>query len=121
MQRLVETQAKRGLEWFFDDWVYRDRGLPDFHVDSAYVRPTIGGAPVITVTIENLGGAGAEVPFTLRMEGGELVRRLYVPAKSKASMRVEAPSMPQKIIVNDGSVPESDTSNNSYTIESLNH
>ena len=26
-QRLVQTSPKRDLEWFFDDWVYRDRGL----------------------------------------------------------------------------------------------
>ena len=29
-QKLLEAQTKHDLEWFFDDWVYRDRGLPDF-------------------------------------------------------------------------------------------
>ena len=30
MQRLIEAELpeKRDLETFFDDWVYRDRGLP---------------------------------------------------------------------------------------------
>ena len=37
-QRLVHDSSKRELEWFFDDWVYRDRGLPDFHVESVYPR-----------------------------------------------------------------------------------
>ena len=32
MQHLIEAQNHRDLEWFFDDWVYRDRGLPDFRV-----------------------------------------------------------------------------------------
>ncbi len=27
-QRVLERTAKRDLAWFFDDWVYRDRGLP---------------------------------------------------------------------------------------------
>ena len=36
LQRLVQANSKRDLEWFFDDWVYRDRGLPDFHVESVY-------------------------------------------------------------------------------------
>src|SRR5581483_338169 len=27
-QKLLETRAKKDLQWFFDDWVYRDRGLP---------------------------------------------------------------------------------------------
>jgi hypothetical protein len=29
-QGLAEEGRKRDLEWFFDDWVYRDRGLPEF-------------------------------------------------------------------------------------------
>jgi hypothetical protein len=117
MPRLVEAQTKRDLEWFFEDWVYRDHGLPDFRVGSAYPRPTVGGGYLVTVTVENLGNAGAEVPVTLRMEGGEVTRRLEVHAKSKASIRIEVASTPHEIVVNDGSVPESDMSNNSYKID----
>ena len=32
LQKLLEKRTKENLEWFFDDWVYRDRGLPDFRV-----------------------------------------------------------------------------------------
>ena len=39
MQRLVASSTKRDLQWFFDDWVYHDRGLPDFRVDSVFYRP----------------------------------------------------------------------------------
>ena len=117
VQHLVEAQTKRDLEWFFDDWVYRDRGLPDFRVESVYPRPTVGGGYVVTVTVENLGDAGAEVPVTLRMEGGEATRRLEVHARSKASIRIEAASTPREIVANDGSVPESDTSNNAFKID----
>ena len=117
VQHLIEAQSKRDFEWFFDDWVYRDRGLPDLRVESAYPRPTVGGGYVVTVTVENLGNAGAEVPVTLRMEGGEVTRRLAVRAKSKASIRIEAASTPHEIVVNDGSVPESDMSNNTYMID----
>ncbi len=121
VQRLIGAQTKRDLEWFFDQWVYRDRGLPDFRVESAYPRPTVGGGYVVTVSVENLGDAGAEVPVTLRMEGGETTQRLEVHAKSKAAIRIESPSTPREDIVNDGSVPESDMSNNMYKIELLNH
>ena len=38
MQRLIAAQTQRDLEWFFDDSVYRDRGLPDFRVESASAR-----------------------------------------------------------------------------------
>ena len=117
VQHLLAAQSKRDLEWFFDDWVYRDRGLPDLRVESAYPRPTVGGGYVVTVTVENLGNAGAEVPVTLRMEGGGVTKRLEVHAKSKASIRIEAASTPHEIVVNDGSVPESDMSNNTYRID----
>ncbi|MBZ5598325.1 MAG: hypothetical protein LAN83_08385 [Acidobacteriia bacterium] len=117
VQRLIEAQSKRDLEWFFDDWVYRDRGLPDFRVDSAIPRATVGGGYVVTVSVENLGQAGAEVPVTLKVEGGEITKRLEARAKSKAVVRIEAPTAPQEVTVNDGSVPESDMSNNVLKIE----
>ena len=117
VQRLIEAQTKHDLEWFFDDWVYRDRGLPDFRVESAYPRPTVGGGYVVTVTVQNLGDAGAEVPVTVRMEGGEVTRRLEVHARSRASIRIEAAATPYEIVVNDGSVPESDMKNNTFTIQ----
>jgi len=116
VQHLIEVQTHRDLEWFFDDWVYRDRGLPDFRVESAYPRATVNGGYIVTVTIENLGDAGAEVPVTLRMESGEVTKRLEVHAKSKASVRIEAATLPQEVVVNDGSVPESDLSNNVFKV-----
>src|SRR5947208_10750902 len=72
MQHLIEAQAKRDLEWFFDDWVYRDRGLPDSRVQSAYRRPIVGRGFVVAITVENLGNAYADMPVTLRMEVGEV-------------------------------------------------
>jgi len=117
MQRLIEAQTKTDLQWFFDDWIYRDRGLPDFRVAAVYPWETSGSAHVVTVTVENLGDAGAEVPLTLKMEEGQVTKRLLVRGKSKAILRIEAMSAPREIVVNDGSVPESDMSNNVYKIE----
>ncbi len=116
MQQLIGAQTHRDLEWFFDDWVYRDRGLPAFRIESAYPRATVGGGYVVTVTIENLGDAGAEVPVTLRMANGEATKRLEVHAKSKAVIRMEASSIPNEVVVNDGSVPEDDVNNNTFKI-----
>jgi hypothetical protein len=118
VQHLVEAQTHRDLEWFFDDWVYRDRGLPDFRVESAYPRAKVDSGYITTITIENLGDAGAEVPVTLRMEGGEVTKRLEVHAKSKAAVRIEAATAPLEVVVNDGSVPESDVSNNVFKVPS---
>jgi hypothetical protein len=116
LQRVIEKESQRDLQWFFDDWVYRDRGLPDFRVDSVYPRPIVDGGYMVTVTIENLGGAGAEVPVILRMETGEIIKRLEVRAKSKAAVRIQTASIPQEVVVNDGSVPESDMSNNVFKV-----
>lgn len=117
LQHVLTMQTNRDLEWFFNDWVYRDRGLPDFHVDSVYPRPTLQSTYLTTVTIENLGNAGAEVPVTVRFAGGEQTLRLEVHAKSKNSIRFNLPASPQEITVNDGSVPEIDLSNNTFKVE----
>src|SRR5579871_257625 len=53
MQGLLQAQTKKNLEWLFDDWVYRDHGLPDFQVDSAYPRKLLAGEYVVTITIKN--------------------------------------------------------------------
>jgi hypothetical protein len=118
---LISKQANRDLQWFFDDWVYHDRGLPDFRVASVFATPIATGGFLITVNVENLGNAGAEVPLTLEFEGGELRKRLEVRAKSTASIRFETPGTPQQVTVNDGSVPETDVSNNSYKIDVSKH
>ncbi len=120
-QKLVQTSPKRDLEWFFDDWVYRDRGLPEFHVDSAYTRPLLSEATksfLVTATIENRGGAGAEVPVLIQTPSGEKTVRVVVKAGQKGTGRIEVPVPPDKITVNDGSVPESNTGNNVYEIPS---
>jgi hypothetical protein len=49
---------------------------------------------------------------TLKVEGGEITKRLEVRAKSKAVVRIEAPTTPLEVVVNDGSVPERDMTNN---------
>jgi hypothetical protein len=117
MQRLIQAQTQRDLEWFFDDWVYRDRGLPDFKVASAFARQTSSEVYLLTITVDNLGAAGAEVPLTVQFAGGVITKRVVVRGKSNAVIRVEVPKPPEEIVVNDGSVPESDVTNNVLKIE----
>jgi len=122
VQQLIEAAAKRDLGWFFDDWVYQDRGLPDFRVQSVHPWKTENGVQMITVTLENLGSAGAEVPFTALFEGGEITKRIEVRAKSTATTRMELPGKASEtkvseIVVNDGSVPEIDLTNNVFKID----
>ena len=117
-QHLLEAQSKRDLQWFFDDWVYHDRGLPDFRVESAYARRASQDNFLITVTVENVGEAGAEVPVTVHFDGGEMTERVIVRGKAKGIVRISTPKVPTEVRVNDGSVPETDTSNNSFKMTS---
>jgi hypothetical protein len=118
IQRLLEDASHRNLDWFFNDWVYRDKGLPDFRITAVYPRQNLKGGYLVTVTVENLGNAGAEVPVRLITKEGEIVIKLEVMAKDKATARINSPLMPSEAIVNDGSVPESDLNNNRFTVAS---
>jgi hypothetical protein len=114
VQKLIAAQTGRDLEWFFDDWIYRDKGLPDFRIESANARTLVGGGYVIAITVDDLGAAGAEVPVLVNFDGGSVTKRLEVRAKSKATIRIEIPAAAKEVIVNDGSVPESDATNNKF-------
>jgi len=119
LQRLLQASCKRDLEWFFDDWVYRDRGLPDLHVQSAYTRPLLSEpykSFLVTTTIENRGHAGAEVPVMIQTPSGEKTVRVLVKAGEKGTGRLEVPIAPEKVAVNDGSVPEANVGNNVYDV-----
>lgn len=118
LEKVVDKNTRRDLGWFFEDWVYHDRGLPDFRVASVYVSEVPPHGYLVTVTVENLGGAGAEVSVRARMAQGDVVKRLIVHGQSKASIRMEIPMLPQEIVVNDGSVPEANMNNNVYQVPS---
>ena len=116
MQKLIEAQAHKDLSWFFNDWVYRDKGLPEFRIVSVYPRELVRGGYMVSVEVENTGDAAAEVPVTLHMAEGTAGDRLTVAGKSKASVRIVVPMRPQEATVNDGSVPEMNPGNNSFKI-----
>jgi hypothetical protein len=116
MPRLIAAQNQRDLSWFFDDWLYHDRGLPDFKVESAYAARTPTKSFMLTLTLDNLGTAAAEVPVIVKFAGGEITKRVELHAKSKLTFRIETPAAPQEVKVNDGSVPESDLTNNSFKL-----
>jgi hypothetical protein len=118
-QHLLEGQSKRDLQWFFDDWVYHDRGLPDFRVESVFPRKASQDNFLVTVTVENLGSVGAEVPVRVQFEGGEITQRVEVRGKAKVTVRIATPRAPVRVVVNDGSVSESDVSNNEFKVGSV--
>lgn len=117
MPRVIAAHTQRDLQWFFDDWVYHDRGLPDFKVESAFASKTPTNGFMLTITLDNLGTAGAEVPVSIKFGKGEVTKRIEVRAKSKTTVRLETPAAPQEIRVNDGSVPEANPGNIVFKVE----
>ena len=112
MQKTIERISGRGLNWFFDDWVYHDHGLPDLSIVEVNPRPVPASAGksggfLVAVEVRNAGDAAAEVPVTVR-SGTALTasERLLIPAHSSASTRVLFGGTPETVEVNDGSVPE---------------
>jgi Peptidase family M1 domain len=110
-QRVVERIAKRDLAWFFDDWVYRDRGLPDLSIASVTPRALDqigdkGSGWLVAVEVRNDGDAAAEVPVTVRSGTLTATQQLRVPGRSSASTRIVFEGTPNEVLVNDGSVPE---------------
>lgn len=108
-ERVLEASAQRDLRWFFNDWVYRDRGLPDLSI--ADVTPRLlqtekGTNWLVAVDVRNDGYAAAEVQVTVRSGDLTMTQRLRIPGQSDASTRILFAGVPEEVIVNDGSVPE---------------
>ena len=116
IQKLLEKNSRKDLEWFFDDWVYQDRGLPEFVISNGYARPSLQGIFLVSATIENTGSVGAEVPVIVHTVNGDVVSRLRVPAHTKKAARIEVGSKPIDVTVNDGSVPETNRSDNTTSV-----
>jgi len=65
-----------------------------------------------------LGRCGkAECQSTVRFDGGESANGLEVRWQEKGVIRMEVPAAPREVVVNDSSVPESDTTNDTLKIQ----
>jgi len=104
---LLEKSSGKDLKWFFDDWVYHDRGLPDLSISGIFPSDSaVEGQWLVALDIANDGYAEAEVPVTVRSKGATVSERLRVPARGKVSRRMLIGGQATEIQVNDGTVPE---------------
>ena len=120
-QTLLQRASSKDLEWFFDDWVYRDTGLPDLHIVSAYSRPILnknssGRNYLVSVDVQNDSFCAAEVPVTVSSAFSSQTRELLIPAHAGAALRMLLDSKPAQVVVNDGSVPEVESSHHEQTV-----
>jgi hypothetical protein len=110
-QRVLEQTSHKDLNWFFNDWVYHDRGLPDLTIVNVTPRelPAQGlkaASFLVAIEVRNNGDAAAEVPVTVRSGSLTTTERLRIMGQSSASTRIVFEGTPDEVIVNDGSVPE---------------
>ncbi len=111
-EHLLEAAGQqRNLQWFFNDWVYRDRGLPDFAIDNVFTTPTaLSGSYLVAVSLSNNGYAGAEVPVQVISDLATVTQRVMVAGRAKATLRILLQGQPTEVRLNDGTIPETDAS-----------
>src|ERR1051325_10849220 len=88
IERLLEAEAHKQLDWFFNSWIFSDQGLPDFSITAVSPRQIVTGGYTVAITVENSGGAEAEVPIALRSDQSEAFARLRVPTHGHATVRI---------------------------------
>jgi hypothetical protein len=107
---LEQADAGRALNWFFEQWVKADNGLPDLSIDHVYPSAAVGGNWLVAVDLSNSGYAAAEVPLTVKSGAASVTRRVLIPAQGKTVQRVLIQGEPTQVQLNDGSVPEIEAS-----------
>ena len=106
-ERLVEQTSGQKLDWFFQDWVDRDRGLPDLAIEN--VTPSRGSQEdsyIVAVTVSNEGTAVADVPVTIFAADAKVTERMRIEPKGRATRRFLVHGKPNEVQVNDGTTPE---------------
>ena len=122
-ERLLEKLSGKDLAWFFADWVLHDRGLPDLTItDVAAIQGSSdagkAGGWLVAVTVRNEGGAAADVPVVIHSGNARPTEaRMRVAGLSSATQRIRVENQPTAIDVNDGSVPELQTSTHTAPID----
>jgi hypothetical protein len=110
-EQVLERASGKDLKWFFEDWVYHDRGLPDLSIAGVYPnKSSVPGSYIVAVDVTNSGTAEAEVPVSVSSGTTTVTERLRIPAKSRISHRFLLQGEPAEVAVNDGTVPEVEAS-----------
>jgi hypothetical protein len=106
-EQILEQSSGKDLKWFFNDWVYHDRGLPDLSIGDIYPSAANErGSYIVAVNVVNSGLAEAEVPVSVRSDATTVTERLRLPAQSKITHRFLIQGRPEEVTLNDGTVPE---------------
>ncbi len=119
-EKLIEQAGQRkALGWFFTDWVYKDKGLPDLSIDSVFPSAaSVAGSYLVAVNITNNGYAAVEAPVRVTTSLTTVTQRVLLPARGKAVQRILIQGSPTEVRLNDGTIPETQATIHIKTIES---
>ena len=118
-EHVLERATHTDLSWFFNNWVYRDEGLPDLSIAGVYFSSEAHNTNLVAVDIVNNGYAEAEVPVTIKGPDTSDTVEVRVPAHGRITHRVIFQEPPTEVDVNDGSVPEVEASVHVKTLKDI--
>ena len=110
-EHILEQTSHKDLAWFFNDWIFRDRGLPDLTITDVAPRLMEAGKGhetgwLVAVSVRNDGAAAAQVPLVVRSGDLSVTRAIRIPGLSTITERMIIEAKPTQVLVNDGSTPE---------------
>ncbi len=109
-EHLLDQASGKDLQWFFDDWVNRDRGLPDLSITGVYPSREAHQTVLVAIEIANDGFTEAEVPVTVKGVDASVTQQVRVPAHGRITWRITFQENPIEVDLNDGTVPEVEAS-----------
>lgn len=118
-EHLIEQAGqRRNLGWFFADWVYADKGLPDLTIESVFPSAaSVSGSYLVAVNLANNGYAAVEAPVQVITETATVTQRVILPARSKIVQRILIQGNPTEVRLNDGTIPETQATIHSKTLD----
>lgn len=108
-QHLVQQAGGHDLGWFFTNWVDEDRGLPDLSITGVYPSNASHLQVLVAIDIANDGYVEASVPITVKGSDTQTTNLVHVPAHGHVTQRVLFQEQPSEVDLNDGTVPEVQT------------
>jgi hypothetical protein len=118
-EKLIEQAGQRkNLSWFFNDWVYKDKGLADLSIETVYPSPaSVPGSYLVAVNMANNGYAAVEAPVQVLSNATSVTQRVLLPGRGKGVQRILLQGQPTEVRLNDGTIPETQATIHSKLIE----
>ncbi len=118
-EKLIEQAGQRkSLGSFFADWVYADKGLPDLAIESVFSsKASVPGSFLVSVILTNNGYAAVEAPVQIISDSSSVTQRVMLGARSKSVQRILLQGVPTEVRFNDGTIPETQVTIHSKSLE----